>query len=81
VTDALSNAVSGTVIEGAVGGGSSMLCHDLKGGISAKRLSSAQGGWTVGAIVHTHTHGIRNELRIDDYPVGRYEVQADSPLL
>ncbi|CAI8713797.1 hypothetical protein EMIT0196MI5_170106 [Pseudomonas sp. IT-196MI5] len=26
-------------------------------------------------------HGIRNELRIDDYPVGRYVVQADSPLL
>jgi len=27
------------------------------------------------------THGIRNELRIDDYPVGRYVVQAGSPLL
>ncbi|MFR1446050.1 P1 family peptidase, partial [Acinetobacter baumannii] len=34
----------------------------------------------VGAIVQAN-HGIRNELRVDGYPVGRYMEQADSPFL
>ncbi|WP_285435166.1 P1 family peptidase [Pseudomonas sp. fls2-241-R2A-110] len=82
VAEALSNAVSGPVIEGAVGGGSGMICHEFKGGIgtASRRLSRTQGGWTVGAIVQAN-HGIRNELRVDGYPVGRYMEQADSPFL
>ena len=82
VAEALRSAKSGPVIEGAVGGGSGMICHEFKGGIgtASRRLSSAQGGWTVGAIVQAN-HGIRNELRVDGYPVGRYMEQADSPFL
>lgn len=82
VAEALRTAAGGPVIEGAVGGGSGMICHEFKGGIgtASRRLNSAQGGWTVGAIVQAN-HGIRNELRVDGYPVGRYMEQADSPFL
>lgn len=82
VAEALHSAKSGPVTEGAVGGGSGMICHEFKGGIgtASRRLSSAQGGWTVGAIVQAN-HGIRNELRVDGYPVGRYLEPADSPFL
>jgi D-aminopeptidase len=75
-------ATDGPVKEGSVGGGSGMICHEFKGGIgtASRRLSSAEGGWTVGAIVQAN-HGIRNELRVDGYPVGRYMEQADSPFL
>jgi hypothetical protein len=59
-----------------------MICHEFKGGIgtASRRLNSAQGGWTVGAIVQAN-HGIRGELRVDGYPVGRYMEQVDSPFL
>ena len=82
VAEALHSAKSGPVTEGAVGGGSGMICHEFKGGIgnASRRLSSTQGGWTVGAIVQAN-HGIRNELRVDGYPVGRYMEQVDSPFL
>jgi D-aminopeptidase len=82
VAQALHAAVGGPVAEGNVGGGSGMICHEFKGGIgtASRRLSSAQGGWTVGAIVQAN-HGIRNELRVDGYPVGRYMEQVDSPFL
>jgi D-aminopeptidase len=82
VAEALRTAVGGPVIEGAVGGGSGMICHEFKGGIgtASRRLNAAQGGWTVGTIVQAN-HGIRNELRVDGYPVGRYMEQADSPFL
>lgn len=82
VAQALRDAADGPVIEGAVGGGSGMICHEFKGGIgtASRRLSGAQGGWTVGAIVQAN-HGIRNELRVDGYPVGRYMEKGDSPFL
>jgi D-aminopeptidase len=82
VAEALNGAVDGPVVEGAVGGGSGMICHEFKGGIgtASRRLSAAQGGWTVGAIVQAN-HGIRSELRVDGYPVGRYMEQKDSPFL
>src|SRR5476651_794075 len=82
VAEALRTAVGGPVTEGNVGGGSGMICHEFKGGIgtASRRLSQAQGGWTVGAIVQAN-HGIRHELRVDGYPVGRYMEQVDSPFL
>ncbi|EJM91074.1 L-aminopeptidase/D-esterase [Pseudomonas sp. GM74] len=82
VAQAVRSAVGGPVAEGNVGGGSGMICHEFKGGIgtASRRLNSAQGGWTVGAIVQAN-HGIRNELRVDGYPVGRYMEQVDSPFL
>lgn len=82
VAQAAHNARSGAVAEGAVGGGSGMVCHEFKGGIgtASRRLNSDQGGWTVGAIVQAN-HGKRRELRVDGYPVGRYLEQRDSPFV
>jgi D-aminopeptidase len=82
VAQAVRSAAGGPVAEGNVGGGSGMICHEFKGGIgtASRRLNSAQGGWTVGAIVQAN-HGIRNELRVDGYPVGRHMEQVDSPFL
>jgi D-aminopeptidase len=82
VAQALADARGGPVREGNVGGGSGMICHEFKGGIgtASRRLSPEEGGWTVGAIVQAN-HGIRNELRVDGYPVGRYMEQVDSPFL
>jgi D-aminopeptidase len=82
VAQAVHSATGGPVAEGNVGGGSGMICHEFKGGIgtASRRLNSAQGGWTVGAIVQAN-HGIRHELRVDGYPVGRYMEQVDSPFL
>ncbi|MGY2375630.1 DmpA family aminopeptidase [Pseudomonas sp. SDO524_S393] len=80
VREALDNARSGPVAEGAVGGGTGMICHEFKGGIgtASRRLSAEQGGWTVGALVQAN-HGKRQELRVDGYPVGRQLLEIPSP--
>ncbi|BBP76894.1 S58 family peptidase [Pseudomonas gingeri NCPPB 3146 = LMG 5327] len=80
VEEALADARSGAVREGAVGGGTGMICHEFKGGIgtSSRRLPAEQGGWTVGALVQAN-HGKRQELRIDGYPVGRQLTGIPSP--
>ncbi|WP_409283638.1 P1 family peptidase [Pseudomonas protegens] len=72
VRQALASAESGPVAEGAVGGGTGMICHEFKGGIgtASRRLMAEQGGDTVGALVQAN-HGKREELRVDGYPVGR----------
>ena len=59
--------------EGAVGGGSGMICHEFKGGsgTASRRLPADQGGWTVGAIVQAN-HGKRESLLVGGYPVGRH---------
>ncbi|WP_017901803.1 P1 family peptidase [Pseudomonas asplenii] len=78
VEQALAAASGGPVVEGAVGGGTGMICHEFKGGIgsASRELPAEQGGWTVGAFVQAN-HGQRRELRVDGYPVGR--VLPDSP--
>jgi len=80
VREALTGAVSGPIQEGAVGGGTGMICHEFKGGIgtASRRLSAEQGGWTVGVLVQAN-HGKRQELRVDGYPVGRHLTQIPSP--
>ena len=77
---ALAAAHSGPVAEGAVGGGTGMICHEFKGGIgtASRRLAADQGGWTVGALVQAN-HGKRGELRVDGYPVGRHLLDLPSP--
>jgi D-aminopeptidase len=69
---ALDSASSGPVIEGCVGGGTSMQLFDFKGGIgtSSRLVQVAGSQYTVGAIVMTN-FGVRHELRIDGIPVGR----------
>ena len=80
VREALDNAESGPVQEGAVGGGTGMICHEFKGGIgtASRRLPAEQGGWTVGVLVQAN-HGKRQELRVDGYPVGRELMDIPSP--
>jgi D-aminopeptidase len=72
VADALADARGGAVSEGAVGGGTGMVCHELKGGIgtASRVLAEADGGYTVGVLVQSN-YGRRAHLRVDGAPVGR----------
>jgi len=71
---ALDGAGPGLPREGAVGGGTGMVCHGFKGGIgTASRVTAEQGGYTVGVLVQCN-YGSRRELRIAGVPVGQ-EIQ------
>ena len=71
VLAALDAAAGGLPREGVVGGGTGMTCLGFKGGIgtASRRLSAAQGGWTVGVLVQCN-FGTRRDLRIAGVPVG-----------
>src|SRR3954465_1429184 len=71
VLSALDGAAGGVPKEGAVGGGTGMVCHGFKGGIgtASRKLSEAQGGYTVGVLVQCN-YGARRDLRIAGVPVG-----------
>jgi D-aminopeptidase len=77
---ALGAATGGPVAEGAVGGGTGMICHEFKGGIgTASRVVSAEaGGWTVGALVQAN-YGDRELLRIDGVPIGEAIPTSEVP--
>jgi D-aminopeptidase len=66
---ALEAASDGPVGEGAVGGGTGMICHGFKGGIGTASRVTAD-GFTVGVLVQAN-HGRRPRLSIDGAPVGR----------
>jgi D-aminopeptidase len=68
---ALDGASGGVPKEGAVGGGTGMTCHGFKGGIgtASRKLTDAQGGYTVGVLVQCN-YGVRRDLRIAGVPVG-----------
>jgi L-aminopeptidase/D-esterase-like protein len=72
VHQALEAAASGPVAEGAVGGGTGMICYSLKGGIgtASRVLSDDAGGFTVGVLVQAN-HGSLDQLLIGGIPVGR----------
>jgi len=72
VQAALEAAAGGPVVEGAVGGGTGMICHEFKGGIgtASRVLPPDAGGWTVGVLVQAN-YGRRGLLRIDGVPVGQ----------
>lgn len=69
---ALDAAVGGPVAEGNVGGGTGMVCYGFKGGIgtSSRKLTAAQGGYTVGVLVQCNC-GSRQQLRVGGLPVGQ----------
>jgi D-aminopeptidase len=69
---ALDSARGGPVPEGNVGGGTGMNCNGFKGGTgtSSRRLTDAEGGWTVGVLVQCN-YGSRSEVRIAGIAVGR----------
>src|SRR5688572_5464375 len=68
---ALDGATRNLPQEGAVGGGTGMVCHGFKGGIgtASRALPAAQGGYTVGVLVQCN-YGARRDLRIAGVPVG-----------
>ena len=68
---ALDSAKGGAVLEGAVGGGTGMVCHGFKGGIgtASRRLTAQEGGYTVGVLVQCN-YGRRTDLRVAGVPVG-----------
>ena len=74
---AIEAAVDGPVPEGAVGGGTGMICHEFKGGTgTASRVVEA--GFTVGALVQAN-HGDRDHLMVDGVPVGRELPRTEIP--
>jgi L-aminopeptidase/D-esterase-like protein len=79
VLHALDSAHSGPVEEGAVGGGTGMVCNGFKGGIgtSSRKLPDKAGGYVVGVLVQCN-YGRRQNLRIAGIPVGR-EIQSEDP--
>jgi len=78
---ALDGAVGGPVVEGNVGGGTGMICHDFKGGIgtASRMLEPHESGHTVGVLVQAN-YGARHTLTIAGVPVGR-EITNLRPVL
>lgn len=77
---AIDTAASGAVQEGAIGGGTGMICNGFKGGIgtsSRKFDVKGDGSYTVGVLVQCN-YGTKNNLRVAGIPVGR-EIDADDP--
>jgi D-aminopeptidase len=70
VAEAIRNAKSGTVEEGAIGAGTGTVAFGFKGGIgtSSRKLPANLGGYTVGVLVQTNFGGV---LTINGAPVGR----------
>ena len=77
---AIDSAKGGPVEEGAVGGGTGMICYDFKGGIgtASRRLPDKLGGYTVGVLAQTN-FGWRPQLMIDGVPIGR-ELESFKPV-
>ncbi len=71
VDEALAAARDGVIDEGAVGGGTGMICHAFKGGIgtASRVVEEASGSFTVGVLVQAN-YGRRERLRVDGVPVG-----------
>jgi D-aminopeptidase len=74
---AIDSASSGPVEEGAVGGGTGMICNEFKGGIgtSSRRVETKLGTYTVGVLVQCN-YGVRRNLKIAGVPVGK-EISED----
>lgn len=74
---AIDSAKSGAVEEGSVGGGTGMICNEFKGGIgtASRKLTSKEGGFTVGVLVQCN-YGVRQNLRVAGVPVGQ-EIPED----
>jgi D-aminopeptidase len=76
---AIDAARGGAVEEGAVGGGTGMVCNGFKGGIgtASRKLDAKEGGFTIGILVQCN-YGTKDNLRIAGIPVGR-EIAGDDP--
>jgi L-aminopeptidase/D-esterase-like protein len=72
VDESIAGARGGAVEEGAVGGGTGMVCHQYKGGIgtASRRIEIEGQTYTVGVLVQAN-YGKRSQLTIAGVPVGR----------
>ena len=79
VFHALESAHDGPVEEGAVGGGTGMICNGFKGGIgtASRKLSAKDGGYIIGVLVQCN-YGSRQNFRVAGIPVGR-EIPSEDP--
>ena len=79
VFHAIEASHGGPVEEGAVGGGTGMVCNGFKGGIgtASRKLSAKDGGFTVGVLVQCN-YGSRQNVRVTGIPVGR-EIPSEDP--
>jgi D-aminopeptidase len=66
---ALESANAGAVEQGAVGGGTGMICHGFKGGIGTASRTTSE-AHTVGVLVQAN-HGRRGRLAVNGVAVGR----------
>lgn len=71
VLEAIKNASSAQVLEGAVGAGTGTVCFGFKGGIgtASRKLPSSLGEYTIGVLVQSNFGGV---LTIDGIAVGEY---------
>lgn len=78
--EALKIAKSGSVTEGAVGGGTGMVCFGFKGGIgtSSRIVTTPVGQYTVGVLVQCN-FGVQPDLRIAGAAVGQELSKRYSP--
>ena len=79
VFQAIDSSHGGPVEEGAVGGGTGMICNGFKGGIgtSSRKLPAKDGGFTIGVLVQCN-YGSRQNFRVAGIPVGR-EIPSEDP--
>ena len=82
VMQALDLAKGGPVMEGAVGGGTGMICHGFKGGTgtSSRRVKSVSGNFMVGVLVQAN-YGSREGMRIGGLPIGRALREVPLPVI
>ncbi|MDH5645099.1 MAG: P1 family peptidase, partial [Candidatus Heimdallarchaeota archaeon] len=73
VFSAIQSASDGDVVEGNVGGGTGMICHQFKGGIgtSSRIINIEQNEYTVGVLVQAN-YGYRESLTIAGIPIGEF---------
>jgi len=71
--EALESASSGSVTEGAVGGGNGMIAFEFKGGTgtASRVIAIGDDSYTVGALVQAN-HGERSWLNLLGVPVGQH---------
>jgi D-aminopeptidase len=69
--EAMSNATTGPVMEGAVGGGTGMVCNGFKGGIgtASRKIDVGDESYTVGVLVQCNYNWDGEDLRIGSKPV------------
>lgn len=69
--EALDAARGGPIVEGAVGGGTRMVCNEFKGGIgtSSRKIIIDGKSYTVGVLVQCN-YGLREWLKVAGVPVG-----------